>query len=598
MLRAKMLFAGVVLLTSSLHADIPLLTTGPGRLVSVNGTRGYSFDVAHELTVTGLAKFDANENGVLDDVTPPQVGVWNTLTTDLLASAVIDDGAELRDGMFVKPITPIVLPPGNYTLGTEFFPREEPSIALSETQSPAGMSPPTALRARGRGLTIPSATRSTLQLTLGPNLVVEQPPIVLTEPYGGLIAQRQDDGMGTIRIAGFLDEALADSAQIRAVPMDSSEAAVPTSWQTVPTSDGHFSADFELPGGWYRLEARGMKGNEMTSRTSSPRPVGVGEVFVIAGQSNSANDGLPVLTPEDERVLGLDAVGNWGHAADPQPRATGTGGSPWPVFGDLLAAQLDVPIGIVSVGWGGTTVKQWLPNADGPDTAPLYNRLRSALETLGPDGARAVLWHQGETDALEETDRSTYAQRLSLLIEHARTDAGFDIPWGVAQAAFQPQNPADAIPVILDAQRDVIRDDPLVFAGPNTDLLGLDLRYDDIHFNEEGLRQHAALWVDAVQPLFTVDEFLAADFDEDGIVDDADFLFLVDAFGSIVPSAGTDPDLDGSGIVDFADFLVLSVTHGESMGTIVAVPEPTISPWCMVVGTLPGFLRHEKRLHQ
>ena len=254
-----------------------------------------------------------------------------------------------------------------------------------------------------------------------------------------------------------------------------------------------------------------------------------------------------------------------------------------PVFGDLLADQLDVPIGIVSIGWGGTTVGEWLPNASGPDSAPLYNRLQDAFESLGPNGARAVLWHQGESDALNETDQETYASRLSTIIDQSRTDAGFEIPWGVALAAFQPQNPVDGNAVILDAQRDVIRNDPLVFAGPNTDLLGPDLRYDDIHFNEEGLHQHGALWTTAVQAFLARDEFLAADFDENGSVNDADFHFLADTFGDSVNPPGIDADIDGSGIVDFPDFLALAATFGQSTGSITTVPEPTTQNCLMYV---------------
>ena len=452
----------------------------------------------------------------------------------------------------------------------------------SDVQSLAGNSRPLPLRATQTGFAIPTLARTGLPLTLGPNIVIEQPPIVLTEPHGSFIAQRQENNLGTVRVAGVFDTALSDSVQIRAVEIDGGAASA---WQTVPSTNGQFSSDIEYPAGWYQIEARSINGGETMHSTSTIRPIGVGEIFVVAGQSNSANSGLPTTAPEDDRVLALNDNQTWELAADPQPLATGTGGSPWPAFGDLLAEQLDVPIGIASVGWGGTSVQEWLPGADGPDVGPLYDRLGDVLRELGPGGARAILWHQGETDALNETDQETYAAQLSEVIAQSRTDAGFEIPWGVALAAFQPQNPTDANAVILDAQRDVIRDDPLVFAGPNTDLLGPELRFDNVHFNEEGLRVHGSLWFDAVQPLFASGEFLVADFDEDGTVNSADFEFLSSLFGEHVNPPGAAPDIDGSGIVDFADFLVVSSTFGQSAGTTASVPEPT-TPLFFVLGVL------------
>ena len=162
-----------------------------------------------------------------------------------------------------------------------------------------------------------------------------------------------------------------------------------------------------------------------------------------------------------------------------------------------MAEQLDVPVGIVSVGVADTRVDEWLPGADGP-AADLYDRLSNALKMLGPNGARAVLWHQGESDALSRTPQKNYVERLTKVIDQSRTDAGYDVPWGVAKAAFIPAADVDAIAPVLAAQQEVIVGDPLVFAGPNTDDLGVEFRYDGVHFNEEGLRLHAEDWADAV----------------------------------------------------------------------------------------------------
>ena len=68
--------------------------------------------------------------------------------------------------------------------------------------------------------------------------------------------------------------------------------------------------------------------------------------------------------------------------------------------------------------------------------------------------------------------------------------------------------------------------------------------------------------------------FLDADFDQNGVVEFADFLFLSSEFGNSVSPPGSPPDIDGDGTVNFADFLVLSQQFGQRSGAAAAVPEP------------------------
>ena len=38
-----------------------------------------------------------------------------------------------------------------------------------------------------------------------------------------------------------------------------------------------------------------------------------------------------------------------------------------------------------------------------------------------------------------------------------------------------------------------------VYLGPNTDLIGLEDRYDDCHFSGRGLQKHSEGWVKAIK---------------------------------------------------------------------------------------------------
>ena len=251
-------------------------------------------------------------------------------------------------------------------------------------------------------------------------------------------------------------------------------------------------------GGWYQLEVRVLSGGAISEQTRVEH-FGVGEVFVMAGQSNSANSGSVLLIPQDDRVTRpsklTEPAGEWVLAADPQPFANGGGGSPWPPMGDRLADAFKVPIGMISVGVGTTTVSQWQP------TTTLYPRLREALTFLGPNGLRAILWHQGESDTLAGTSSALYATLLQNVIHASRNDAGWEVPWAVALVGFHPDGTSENEAEIVAGQRLAIAGDPLVFEGPNTDELGAAWRSDTVHFNEAGLREHGRRWVDTIRSL-------------------------------------------------------------------------------------------------
>ncbi len=358
---------------------------------------------------------------------------------------------------------------------------------------------------------------------------------------------------------------------------------------------GSYAGALTLHGGWYDIEVRSLSGSTIVDNRLVER-VGVGEVLVIAGQSNSANYGSPAQAAADDRVSTFD-LNQWRHADDPQPIATGSGGSPWPALGDALAAELNVPIGFASVGWGGTLVEAWLPGASGPDSQPLYNRLRNALEALGPDGARAVLWHQGESDNGANTSTANYRQRLETIIAQSRIDSGFDIPWGVAQASFiSLSNPSDQN--IINAQVQVAANDPLTFEGAFTDdLVGPTWRASDgIHFNEQGLREHAQRWFDELIATFDFVQF-TADFDSDDDVDTADLAAWSTRFGMASGAGLADGDADNDQDVDGTDFLAWQRNYGRSVSDVSVgassktVPEPATSLLAVIaaIGMLSGL---------
>ena len=132
-----------------------------------------------------------------------------------------------------------------------------------------------------------------------------------------------------------------------------------------------------------------------------------------------------------DKIKRMDPMG-WQVANDPQPIATGEGGTPWPLLGDQFSQKLRRPIGFVSVGWGGTTVNQWQPSIqDG-----LYSRLRAVLKQLQPNGLRAILWHQGESDTILGTSSDEYANRMEKVIRQSEMDIGQSVSWFIAEVSY------------------------------------------------------------------------------------------------------------------------------------------------------------------
>jgi hypothetical protein len=187
--------------------------------------------------------------------------------------------------------------------------------------------------------------------------------------------------------------------QWRAVPLAGAFGAG-TDWAAVETTDGpgRVTATITVPaGGWFRLEVRRPGAAGVAAVVE---PLGVGELFLVAGQSyaENCNDERLCVQEPHGRVVALDlAKGAWAVAHDPQPDVASSyrDGSIWPACGDDLVRALGVPVGFVNVAKAATASKQWLPGG------PLHANLVRAAKALGR--FRAVLWQQGESDVIART---------------------------------------------------------------------------------------------------------------------------------------------------------------------------------------------------
>jgi hypothetical protein len=312
----------------------------------------------------------------------------------------------------------------------------------------------------------------------------------LTRPLARQILQRSAAGTGAIPISGFGMGPL-ELVEARAVVMAGSNTGSSTDWQPIATAPaGAFTGALAgvAAGGWYQVEVR-MRVRGVASTSIVVEQIGVGDIYITAGQSNSANHGTRAKPASDDWGSAWSFTGTWTRAADPMPGCSGTGGSVWTRLGPILRARSGVPVGFVCLGEGGTRVAQWVPGAD------LYPRIRAAVQAFPADGFSAVLWHQGESDSAFGTTRADYESRLESIIARSRVDGGWPVPWYVAEAGSYPAGRLAQVERVVAAQRRVVFADPLVFLGPTTDDFRLEGKlHDTVHFNERGLADHAMQW--------------------------------------------------------------------------------------------------------
>jgi hypothetical protein len=351
--------------------------------------------------------------------------------------------------------------------------------------------------------------------------------VVLQSPQDYQVFQRSDAKEGELVVAGSIAYGSAKEARPQRLEARVLGEGMPPQWQPLffdPNTPA-FRTSLKVPaGGWYRVEVRAMEGTRVGAEQTVEH-VGIGEVFLVAGQSNSANYGEEKLKTSSGRVAARLGDGRWQLCQDPQPGAGGGGGSFVPPLGDALAAEFGVPVGFVSLGVGATSVREWLPKGNPVSVLPtitgrmvavgralwesdgrLFESLSERLSVLGKKGFRAVLWHQGESDANQADPSRTlqgylYRDYLGKVISESRKVAGWEVPWFVAQASYHV--PGDEFsPEIRLAQRQ-LWESGAALEGPDTDALTGAYRERDgkgVHFSGAGQREHAARWAKRITP--------------------------------------------------------------------------------------------------
>ena len=157
------------------------------------------------------------------------------------------------------------------------------------------------------------------------------------------------------------------------------------------------------------------------------------DLFLLVGQSNMSGRGKPEAQDKvpNPRVWMLTASMEWVPAVDPmhfdKPKVAGVG--PGRTFGIAVAeAEPGVSVGLVPCAVGGTSIEQWRKGGK------LYgDAIERAKAAMAHGTFKAILWHQGESDA-NPAKHAGYPAKLMALVADFRRDLGLpDVPFIVGQ---------------------------------------------------------------------------------------------------------------------------------------------------------------------
>ncbi len=332
--------------------------------------------------------------------------------------------------------------------------------------------------------------------------------ITVSHPISNAVYQRNSASQANLIISGTYSQPIATAIQARLLVPNTSTPISGFNWSIIqenPTM-GYFSGQFSnVPAGWYTLEIRSLRSGTVLEATTVNR-VGIGDVFMIAGQSNGQgyfdNSNNPIgLASTTEKVVTHDYGVYCSNENLPMPvmsqileltKPSTAGLASWCYgrLGENIVNSTGFPVAFFNSGASGSTSDNWKVSSDGATTNNIFTGQQFCSTTTENNGkpysiglpysnfkrglnyynslfgARAVLWHQGESDKVQNVSASTYQTNVNYVIAKSRNDFANNLPWVISRVSFIDGAPSG---IITGAQTGLINNSIQIFAGPETD---------------------------------------------------------------------------------------------------------------------------------
>ncbi|MCF2486752.1 sialate O-acetylesterase [Dyadobacter sp. CY347] len=322
--------------------------------------------------------------------------------------------------------------------------------------------------------------------------------VSLSYPINNSVLQRNTLDKATATIAGQLIHtslAVTLSYRVRTVSAKGVVGAAGPTTNLSLASNGMFYTSLVMNKGWYICEIM------LNGVVYASGKFGVGDVFIIAGQSNAQGYGntaysLPSSAGIPEWIIGTSEDRtckktfpasftsmfslNTPDEAKRHGRLGPSGNGIWAyaMLGKLVSdANGGMPVAFFNAATAGSSVTEWKQGSEGieakhPYTGAQvclgyaggsvnpsdyyglpYTTLKNALNFYGAlFGVRAILWHQGEADAdlnvnpsYKATSSVDYQTKLQAVIAKSRADFGApNLTWYVSKASISKFGPLNS----------------------------------------------------------------------------------------------------------------------------------------------------------
>jgi Carbohydrate esterase, sialic acid-specific acetylesterase len=353
--------------------------------------------------------------------------------------------------------------------------------------------------------------------------IIANGQVSLSLPIERSVFQRNNSGQASVTFGGQATVSTNTyKIQYKLVSLNKNGGetnATTQPWVNITTFGGGRTFQFNLSinTGWYRMYIRASQNGVQVGGTASAK-FGVGEVIVIAGQSNAQGQGsiVPpqannVNTPYDcvisnneqlyckRSIAPFPIFGKMENSSRVGPN----GGEVW-AYQRLGNSIVDsesgkvVPVLFFNTGAGGTSVDNWSATADNQNVSvqnPLwggaihcnassvatsenngqgqpYITLKNTLNYYASlYGVRGVLWHQGESDTATATDSTLYETLLNNVIDKSRTHFNSNLAWAISNVSRINWNGSDqtSTNVITGQRRSRTNKIGVVIAANNSD---------------------------------------------------------------------------------------------------------------------------------
>jgi hypothetical protein len=365
--------------------------------------------------------------------------------------------------------------------------------------------------------------------------------ITISTPVAWQVIQRSSATSGSIAITGTFGGGTPSAIQ-------ASFAGSP--WSDISATFGAGTYSGTLSGVTPGQGTLSVRWSSDFAATASVPNIGVGDVYVLAGQSNMTGHGdnpqayttppsgawcsvyrkdgtgwHPITRdPYDTGSANVaPAAGNqaaWGAST---PADSGTVGGAYALLvASQIAAATNLPVGLIPAAFSGAGLVNagagyplWGKTAAGlgSPAVNLYQGLLNSVRNSGSGTVKAILWHQGEADAKNGTTQAAYLTALTTLAANLAADVPGAPPMLVAQIGDSDTAPPAALDGIRAAQAaswntGTILPGPTCYSTDLTSDMSSSSPYyspnaDSLHFHtNQALADLASRWFAAISAAF------------------------------------------------------------------------------------------------